>query len=201
MVRLAFLLLVFALFQGFPCSCLCTNHIFKILRTVYRIVMHRCCWDPRSNKEFFFKVSIKPREYPFYVFDKIIKNYGQCVCDGGGGFSHSVLSDSFVTPWTVACQAPLSMAFSRQEHWNGLPFPSSEDLPDLEIKPVSSALLAELFTTEPPGNLVCNGTKGCFSVLIYYRNIVKYHRLNHNLYLLLSNPGGCWRIYRWNNWR
>ena len=34
------------------------------------------------------------------------------------------LSDSFATPWTVACQAPLSMGFSRQEYWNGLPFPS-----------------------------------------------------------------------------
>ena len=36
----------------------------------------------------------------------------------------------FVTPWTVACQASLSMEFSRQEHWSGLPFPSPGDLPD-----------------------------------------------------------------------
>ena len=45
----------------------------------------------------------------------------------------------FATPWTVAFQAPLSMGFSRQEYWSGLPFPSPEDLPNPEIKPVSLA--------------------------------------------------------------
>ena len=47
------------------------------------------------------------------------------------------------TPWTVACQAPLSVGFSRQEYWNGLPFPSPGDLPDLGIKPESHALQAD----------------------------------------------------------
>ena len=37
---------------------------------------------------------------------------------------------TLVTPWTVACQAPLSMGFPRQDYWNGLPFPSPGDLPD-----------------------------------------------------------------------
>ena len=46
-------------------------------------------------------------------------------------FSHSVLSDCFATPWTVASQVPLSIVFPRQEYWNGLSFPSPEDLPDL----------------------------------------------------------------------
>ena len=41
------------------------------------------------------------------------------------------------TLWTVACQAPLSMEFSRQEYWSGLPFPPPGDLPEAEIKPVS----------------------------------------------------------------
>ena len=41
--------------------------------------------------------------------------------------------------WTVACQAPLSMGFSRQEYWSGLPFPSPGDLPDTGIETVSSA--------------------------------------------------------------
>ena len=49
--------------------------------------------------------------------------YVLCVCV----FSHSVVSDS-ATPWTVACQAPLSMEFSRQEYWSRLPFPSPGDL-------------------------------------------------------------------------
>ena len=41
----------------------------------------------------------------------------------------------FVTPWTVPCQAPLSMRFHRQKYWSGLPFPSPGDLPDSGIKP------------------------------------------------------------------
>ena len=45
----------------------------------------------------------------------------------------------FVTPWTVALQAPLSMGFSRQEYWNGLPCPPPEDLPDPGIEPESLA--------------------------------------------------------------
>ena len=46
----------------------------------------------------------------------------------------------FTTPWTVAYQAPLSMGFSRQEYWSGLPFPSPRDLPNLGIEPGSLAL-------------------------------------------------------------
>ena len=63
--------------------------------------------------------------------------------------SRSVTSDS-VTPWTVACQAPLSMGFPRQEYWSGLSFPTPGDLPDPGIKPTSPALAGRLFTTEPP---------------------------------------------------
>ena len=61
----------------------------------------------------------------------------------------------FVTPWTIAHQAPLSMEFSRQEYWSRLSFPSPGDLPDPGIEPASpesSALAGEFFTTEPPGN-------------------------------------------------
>ena len=54
--------------------------------------------------------------------------------------SHSVVSDSFATPWTVVHQPPLSMGFSRQEYWSGLPFPSPGDLPDPGIKTSSLAL-------------------------------------------------------------
>ena len=48
----------------------------------------------------------------------------------------------FVTPWTVTCQAPLSIEFSRQEYWSGLPCPSPEDLSDPGIEPGSPALQA-----------------------------------------------------------
>ena len=60
----------------------------------------------------------------------------------------------FVIPQTVACQAPLSMGFSRQEHWNGLSFPTPENLPNLGIEsesPESPTLAGECFTTESPG--------------------------------------------------
>ena len=57
----------------------------------------------------------------------------------------------FVIPWTVIYQASLSMGFSRQEYWSGLPFPSSGDLPDLGIKPRSPALQADTLPSEPPG--------------------------------------------------
>ena len=56
----------------------------------------------------------------------------------------------FATPWTVALQAPLSMGFSRQEHWSGLPFLPPGDLPNPGIKPRSPALQANSLPSEPP---------------------------------------------------
>ena len=64
--------------------------------------------------------------------------------------SHSVVSD-FVTPWTVAYQAPLFMGFSRQEYWIGLLFPSPGDLPNPGIEPRSPALQMDSLLSEPPG--------------------------------------------------
>ena len=60
----------------------------------------------------------------------------------------------FVTPWTVAHQAPLSMGLSQQEYWSGLPFPLPGDLPNPRIEPtfpVAPALAGGFITTEPPG--------------------------------------------------
>ena len=56
--------------------------------------------------------------------------------------SHSVMSQLFVTPWTVACLAPVFMEFSREEYWSGLPCPSPGDLPNPGIELVSLALQA-----------------------------------------------------------
>ena len=56
----------------------------------------------------------------------------------------------FVTPWTVACQAPLSMELSRQENWNRLPCPSPGDLSDPGIEPGSPALQVDSLPSEPP---------------------------------------------------
>ena len=62
--------------------------------------------------------------------------------------SHVQLS---ATPWTAAYQVPLSMGFSRQEYWSGLPFPSPEDIPDPGMEPMSPALAGGFSNTESPG--------------------------------------------------
>ena len=56
----------------------------------------------------------------------------------------SVVSNS-ASPWTIAHQAPLSMEFSRQEYWHGLPFPTPGNLPDTAIEPASPALASGFF--------------------------------------------------------
>ena len=80
------------------------------------------------------------------------------------------MSDS-MTPWTTVHQAPLSMGFSRQEYWSGLPFLSPGDLPKPGIKPVSPALAGRFFTTEPPGKLltsICTFKLYGFKMFTYY---------------------------------
>ena len=61
------------------------------------------------------------------------------------------MSNSFVIPWTAACQAVLSMEFPRQEYWSGQPFPSPGDLPNLGIKSSSPVFQANSLPSEPPG--------------------------------------------------
>ena len=67
------------------------------------------------------------------------------LCSSGHGDGGLVTKScsTLATPWTVAHQAPLSMGFSRQEYWSGLPFPSPGDLPNPGIKPRSPALQAD----------------------------------------------------------
>ena len=65
----------------------------------------------------------------------------------GGGLV-AKLCPTLSIPWTVACQAPLFMGFSRKEYWSGLPFPSPGDLPNPEIEPGSPALEADSLPTE-----------------------------------------------------
>ena len=63
------------------------------------------------------------------------------------------MSDSFTTPWTVACQAPLSMGFPRQEYWSGLPFPPPGNLLYLRINPESPALQVDSLPLNHTGKL------------------------------------------------
>ena len=67
--------------------------------------------------------------------------------------SHSAGSSSFAAPWTIACQAPLSMEFPRQEYWGQLPLPPPRDLPNPGMEatsPAFPALAGGFFITEPP---------------------------------------------------
>ena len=70
-----------------------------------------------------------------------------------------------MTPWTAAHKAPLSMRFSRQGYWSGLPFPSPGDLPNPEIEPEFPALQADSLPTELQGK-----PTGCLRVLLFVGN-------------------------------
>ena len=93
-----------------------------------------------------------------------------CVCERS--LSHVLL---FVTLWTVAHQAPLSMEFSRQEHWSGLPFPSLGRLPNPGIKPASPALAGGFFTTEPPGAPTWMSTQAKLHLRLVSFTVYKLH--------------------------
>ena len=73
----------------------------------------------------------------------------------------------FVTPWTVAHQAPLSMGFPRQEYWSALPFPTLRDLPNPGIKAGSPALQADSLPSEPPG-------KSAYTHCVHAKSAVLY---------------------------
>ena len=92
------------------------------------------------------------REGPIYNLNPVrVISIDHIVVMGPPGRRSEVKSFShvwfFVTPWTVAQQAPLSMVFSRQEHWSGLPWPPPGELPDPGIEPMSPALPGRFFTT------------------------------------------------------
>ena len=104
----------------------------------------------------------------------------------------SVLSQVrlFAILWTVACQAPLSMEFSRQEYWSGLPFPTPGTLPDPGIKlksPASPELQVDSFTAEPLGkfsnfsvySLICINYLTSLSFPKHKMGIIKYLSQNY----------------------
>ena len=82
----------------------------------------------------------------------------------------------FVTPWIVAHQVPLSMGFSRQEYWSGLPFPSPGDLLDPGIKPMSPELQSDSLPSEPQGK---GAHVKMFNIFCHYENAnqttTRYH--------------------------
>ena len=94
------------------------------------------------------------------------------------------MSDPSATSWIVACQDPLSIGFSRQEYWSGLPFPSPGNLPSIGIEPLSPmspALQADSLPTQPSGNPM-----GIQVIIIRKAKKIKNKKIRKALRLLLS---------------
>ena len=96
----------------------------------------------------------------------------------------------FVTPWTLAYEAPPSVEFSRQEYWSGLPFPSPGDLPQPGIEPGSPAGKQTLLTSEPPHYILLifsfvYGHFGCFHLLTVVSSAVNKYLFKTLLSILL----------------
>ena len=148
----------------------CCRHIKIVLRTIRAVcyclvakscpTRHLCPWDfPGKNtgvgchfllQGIFLTQGLNPCLLPcsqvlYHLSHQGSLYWSCCVC-----VSCSVMSDS-ATPRTVTQEAPVSMEFSRQEYWCGLPFPSPGDLPNPGIKPQSPALQADSLPSEPPG--------------------------------------------------
>ena len=107
------------------------------------------------------------------------------------------MSDS-ATPWTVACQAPLSMKFFRQEYGSGLPFPSPGDLPDPVIKSQSPELQADVLPTELRGKpcsfsywKIITSLNGYY----YYSSSIKQEFINKLFHLMVSLKAVIWRFW------
>ena len=102
----------------------------------------------------------------------------------------------FATPWTVTYQVPLSIGFSRQEYWSGLPFPPPGDLPNPGVEPRSPTLQADALLSEPPGKphtIVYRLQSHTFVCFMYFGRWVLHTKTSinfshphfHSLYLLI----------------
>ena len=110
----------------------------------WRFVWNDICLNKFCNRQGW--------DFPFTsFFSKVTCVKGPSQRQYGGGGLVAKFCPTFATPWTVACQAPLSMGFSRQEYWSGLPFPSPGNPPYPGIKPRSPALQADSLPTELQG--------------------------------------------------
>ena len=135
-------------------------HLIQLIWFFF-LVKGEQCWEMSSKRSFRYFLGKQPLKQVH--FKAATKSVTLWVCDV------KLLScvRLFVTPWSVAHQAPLSMEFPRQEYWNGLPFPSPGDLPDPGIEPGSPALQTDSLPSGPPGKLPpysCLGSKLPFTL-------------------------------------
>ena len=111
--------------------------------------------------------------------------------------SHFSCVQLFAPLWTIACEAPLSMRFSRQEYWTGLPCPSPEDLPDLEVAPLSltsPALAGGFFVTSATWEALQYGR---FHLICWGLNKTKRRKGEFTLFLPGSFQTGTWILCAW----
>ena len=94
-----------------------------------------------------FHVSLSQLDYSLLEGLKACLSLAKFYLTHGGDGLVTKSCTTLATPQTIACQAPLSMGFSRQEYWSGLSFPSPGDLPDPGIEPGSPALQADSLPT------------------------------------------------------
>ena len=123
-------------------SCRCRQRVSKLWGCLYLARPHMVSPEPDLNLPSSFPAQALRGQCLHHTAHQSQENgYDQIV------FSCSVVSNSFATPWTGACQAPLSQGFPRQEYWTGLPFPSPGDLSDSGINPALPALRGIFYTT------------------------------------------------------
>ena len=127
---------------------------FLVTQWIYFTLQFWCVFKICSLWIIFYKWSYfhctRVNWYLKGIFNDIMKAWEKWKC--------SLLSH-VCDPWTVACLAPLSMGFSREEYWSGLPFPPPGNLPNSGIKPGSPILQADSLPSEPPEKpsiLLCN---------------------------------------------
>ena len=101
-------------------------HISPTLYPVPSLLLITHCCKHHSSSAFSNMPSLFPAQ-------SLCLCYSLCMENGGGGLV-AKSSPTLATPWTVACQPPLSIRFPRQENWSGLPFPSPGDLTNLGIE-------------------------------------------------------------------
>ena len=101
----------------------------------------------------------------------------------------SVVSWLFGTPWTIAHQAPMSMGFSKQEYWSGLPCPSPENLPNPGLELRSLVLQADSLPSEPPGKLKNTGVSSLSLLQGIFPTQESTQGLLHCRQILYQPPG------------
>ena len=135
--------------QGNP-SGQCYIPLYSLFNSVFLQVSSRQLFRTESPKIFFFFFfSFKYNQFkesiiwPLKIGSQVNLNAMLCLV--------AQLCGLFATPWTIACQVPLSMEFSRPEYWSEQPFPSPRDLPTPGIEPRSPALQADSLPSENEG--------------------------------------------------